>query len=398
MVIREGYLQKLWKYKDKKIIKVLAGMRRSGKSAILEMMKNELLKNDVSKEQIIMMNFESIEYEKYLEYDVLYNHITSRLNKGKMNYVFLDEIQNVKSFEKCVNSLFLRDDVDIYITGSNSYMLSGELATYLTGRYVVIEVYPLSFKEYLQFIQNPVADGATFRNYQRFGALPYVTKLNNDQELIEDYYRGIYATVLLKDVVSRNKITDIHLLESIVRFLFDNIGNIVSSKKISDTLNSHGRKTTPVTVENYLHCLEDAYLIYKVNRYDIKGKGYLKTLEKYYLSDIGFRNAILGYRDTDYGHVLENIIYLELRRRGYRVSVGKVGDHKIDFVATKANDLKYYQVCQSILDKNTLAREIKPFTITNDHYEKTIITVDYDFATSHNGIKVMNVVDFLLQE
>ena len=230
------------------------------------------VKNDVSKEQIIMMNFESIEYEKYLEYDVLYNHITSRLNNGKMNYVFLDEIQNVKSFEKCVNSLFLRDDVDIYITGSNSYMLSGELATYLTGRYVVIEVYPLSFKEYLQFIQNPVADGATFRNYQRSGALPYVTKLNNDQELIEDYYRGIYATVLLKDVVSRNKITDIHLLESIVRFLFDNIGNIVSSKKISDTLNSHGRKTTPVTVENYLHCLEDAYLIYKVNRYDIKGK------------------------------------------------------------------------------------------------------------------------------
>jgi len=319
MIIREEYLNRILKYKDKNIIKVLTGMRRSGKSTILKMIEENLIHNGVLQEQIVMMNFDSIENEQYLDYHKLYNYISNYLNKDKMNYIFLDEIQNVNSFEKCVNSLLLKENVDIYITGSNSYMMSGELATYLTGRYIEIEILPLSFKEYLNFSGNYGNNQESFRDYLRFGALPYVANLNKDPEQIEVYYRGIYSTVLLKDVISRNKVTDIPLLESIIRFLFDNIGNIVSTKKISDTLSSYGRKTNPITVENYIKYLEDSYLVYKIKRYDIKGKQYLKTLEKYYVSDIGFRNAILGYRDTDYGHILENVVHLELRRRGYNI-------------------------------------------------------------------------------
>lgn len=397
MIIRDEYLNKILKYKDKKIIKVLTGMRRSGKSTIIKMIEENLLQNGIESKQIIMMNFDNIENEPYLEYHKLYDYILNNLNTDKMNYIFLDEIQNVKNFEKSINSLLLKDNVDIYITGSNSYMMSGELATYLTGRYIEIEILPLSFKEYLSFVGNKGNNQENFRDYLRFGALPYISYLNKDLEQIENYYRGIYSTVLLKDVVSRNKITDIPLLESIVRFIFDNIGNIVSTKKISDTLTSNGRKTNPTTVENYIKYLEDAYLIYKVKRYDIKGKEYLKTLEKYYVSDIGFRNAILGYRDTDYGHILENVVHLELRRRGFKINSGKVGDNEIDFIASKANDLIYYQVSDTVIDKNTLNRELKPFELTNDHYEKILITADYDVATSYNGIKKINIIDFLLQ-
>lgn len=397
MIIRDEYLNKILKYKDKKIIKVLTGMRRSGKSTIIKMIEENLLQNGIESKQIIMMNFDNIENEPYLEYHKLYDYILNNLNTDKMNYIFLDEIQNVKNFEKSINSLLLKDNVDIYITGSNSYMMSGELATYLTGRYIEIEILPLSFKEYLSFVGNKGNNQENFRDYLRFGALPYISYLNKDLEQIENYYRGIYSTVLLKDVVSRNKITDIPLLESIVRFIFDNIGNIVSTKKISDTLTSNGRKTNPTTVENYIKYLEDAYLIYKVKRYDIKGKEYLKTLEKYYVSDIGFRNAILGYRDTDYGHILENVVHLELRRRGFKINSGKVGDNEIDFIASKANDLIYYQVSDTVIDKNTLNRELKPFELTNDHYEKILITADFDVATSYNGIKKINIIDFLLQ-
>jgi len=397
MIIREEYLNRILKYKDKNIIKVLTGMRRSGKSTILKMIEENLIHNGVLQEQIVMMNFDSIENEQYLDYHKLYNYISNYLNKDKMNYIFLDEIQNVNSFEKCVNSLLLKENVDIYITGSNSYMMSGELATYLTGRYIEIEILPLSFKEYLNFSGNYGNNQESFRDYLRFGALPYVANLNKDPEQIEVYYRGIYSTVLLKDVISRNKVTDIPLLESIIRFLFDNIGNIVSTKKISDTLSSYGRKTNPITVENYIKYLEDSYLVYKIKRYDIKGKQYLKTLEKYYVSDIGFRNAILGYRDTDYGHILENVVHLELRRRGYNINIGKVGEHEIDFIASKTNDLIYYQVSDTVIDKDTLDRELKPFNMTNDHYEKILITSDYDVATSYNGIKKINIIDFLLK-
>lgn len=394
MVKREYYLEKLKKLKDTHIIKVITGVRRCGKSTLFLQFRDYLLESGIDNEQIIYINFEDLNFEPLLEYKALYKYISDRLNKNKKNYIFLDEIQEVENFQKVVDSLFLKDNVDIYITGSNANMLSGELATLLSGRYIEISMLPLSFKEYLELAKKEKREAWTL--YFENGGFPYINQIQ-DRQVKMDYLSGIYNTVLLKDIVARNKIQDINLLENIIKFLFNNIGNIVSAKKIADSLTSFGRKTSSSTVETYIRALEDAFILYKVNRFDIKGKQLLKSLEKYYIVDIGLRRLLLNDSHRDIGHILENIVYLELIRRGYNVSIGKVGDLEIDFVAELNGDIIYYQVATTILDENTFAREINPLQKVKDHYPKFIISMD-EIKIVDNGIKNINILDFLLEK
>ena len=395
MIERKTYLDFLIKLKDKKIIKVITGIRRCGKSTLFLLYQDYLLKNGVAKEQIINYNFENPEDNKYENWTDLYNDIISKLNSKKMNYIFFDEIQILTNFEKLVDGLFTKNNVDIYITGSNSYMLSGELATYLTGRYMQIHMLPLSFKEYTKCInsKNELKD---YQNYIEQGGFPYLLTLNNDNELIRNYLDGIYNTILLKDVVSRNNVKDVMILESVVKFLFDNIGQMVSTNKICNTLNSNNRKISINTIENYINYLLDSYLIYKISRYDIKGKEYLKTGDKYYACDLGLRKYILG-EVRDLGSILENIIFLELKRRNYEIYIGKIGEQEVDFVIKKDEGIKYIQVALSVRDENTLNREIKALESIKDNYPKYIITLDYDKA-NYNGIKLINAIDFLTEK
>lgn len=311
-----------------------------------------------------------------------------------MNYVFLDEIQNVKEFQKCIDSLFLRDYLDIYITGSNSYMLSGELATYLTGRYIQIHVLPLSFKECISYYGKE-DELRKYNEYSIYGGFPYLINLEDSKEKIE-YLDSIYNTVIVKDVINRKKVNDVMMLESICRFLFDSIGSSISTKKISDTLASNGRKNSVHTVEEYINSLLESYVLYKVNRFDIKGKQLLRTQEKYYLSDLGLRTYLLGRNNNrDLGHILENIIFLELKRRGYRVYIGKNGDTEVDFVVEAEDEYIYIQVALSVREETTLKRELKSLETISNHYKKYIITLDYD-TNNYNGIKQISAIDFLL--
>lgn len=394
MVQRKQYLDKLIKTKDKQIIKVVTGVRRCGKSTLLLQFQNYLKTCGVDNSQIIAINFEDMNYSHLLDAAALHSHVTQMLVPGKMTYLFLDEIQNVPDFQKAVDSLFIRENIDIYITGSNAYMLSGELATLLSGRYIEIQMLPLSFAEYYELAGGDRRDA--WNNYFHNGGFPYTVQLE-DNQIRSDYVSGIYNTVLLKDIVARKKVQDIFLLESVIRFLFDNVGNIVSSKKIADSLTSFGRKTTPVTVENYINALMDSFIIYKATRYDIKGKQHLKSLEKYYLVDVGLRRLLLGDKNTDIGHILENIIYLELLRRGYTVNIGKAGNLEIDFVAQSGGDRIYYQVAASVLDPDTFAREVAPLQKISDHYPKFILSLD-EISMGQDGIKQLNIVDFLLQK
>ena len=311
------------------------------------------------------------------------------------NYIFLDEIQNVKEFQKCIDSLFLRNYLDIYITGSNSYMLSGELSTYLTGRYIQIHILPLSFREYISYYgEND--ELRKYNEYAIYGGFPYLINLDNSTEKME-YLDSIYSTVIMKDVIYRKKINDVMILESICRFLFDNIGSSISIKKISDTLISAGRKNSVHTVEEYVNALLESYVLYKVNRFDIKGKKLLKTQEKYYLSDLGLRTFLFGKNYTrDLGHILENIIFLELKRRGYRIYIGKNDVNEIDFVVETEDDYIYIQVALSVRDEETLKRELRPLENISDNYKKYIITLDYD-TNNYNGIKQISALDFLLK-
>lgn len=392
MVQRKQYMDKLKRMKDKKIIKVITGIRRCGKSTLLLMFRTYLKECGIEDNQIISINFEDITNEHLLDYRKLHEHVENLLIPGKMTYVFLDEIQNVDQFQKAVDSLFIKDDVDVYITGSNAQMLSGELATLLSGRYIEISMLPLSFAEYYEMVGGDKRD--TWNSYFKNGGFPYTASIE-DEDIRRDYLMGIYNTVLLKDVVARKRISDIPLLESVIKFLFDNIGNIVSSKKIADSLTSYGRKTTSVTVENYIEALTSAFILYKANRYDIKGKQHLKSLEKYYLVDIGLRRMLLGDMNADIGHILENIVYLELLRRGYKVDIGKVDDKEIDFIATIGGDKIYYQVSASILDPATFERVITPLKKVADHYPKFILSLD-ELPMNDDGIKQVNIVDFLL--
>lgn len=393
LIKREEYLNKLISYKDKKIIKVITGIRRCGKSTLLEEYKNYLLESGIDNKNIISINFDDNNYSHLLESDKLYSYVIDNYDSKKKNYILFDEIQNVSGFQKCINSLFLKNNIDIYITGSNSYMLSGELATYLTGRYIEIHMLPLSFKEYLNYHGN-TDELIKYNDYSTYGGFPYMINLDNDTQKI-DYLSSIYNTVIMKDVINRKGINDTMLLESICKFLFDNIGSYVSTKKISDTLSSYGRKNSVHTIEEYLNALLESFILYKVNRYDIKGKQLLKTQEKYYLSDIGLRTYLLGSANKDLGHILENIIFLELKRRGYRINIGKFDDNEIDFIAQDSEDIIYIQVSLSVRDETTLKRELKPLKSLNDNYKKYIITLDYD-TNNYDGIKQISALDFLL--
>ena len=393
MINRENYLDFLIKLKDKKIIKVVTGIRRCGKSTLFELYKNYLLNNGVDKEQIISLNFENPDDMKFNNWQELYDYIDNKLLKRKKNYIFLDEVQILPNFEKAVDGLFIKDNVDLYITGSNSYMLSGEIATYLTGRYMQIHMLTLSFKEYYEATKS-TNELKTYQEYIENGGFPYLINLNNDKTLILNYLDGIYNTVILKDVIYRNNIKDIMILDSTIKFLFDNIGNLLSTNKITNALNSNNRKISVNTIENYLTYLTDSFIIYKVSRYDIKGKEHLKTGDKYYLSDIGLRNFLLGeIKDT--GSILENIIYLELKRRNYEIFIGKYNNKEIDFVVKNNDGLKYIQVSLSVRDENTLIRELAPLKEIKDNYPKYIITLDYD-TVNYNGIKQISAIDFLL--
>ncbi len=393
MVERTQYLDKLKKVQNQQIIKVVTGVRRCGKSTLLKQFQNFLLESGVQPEQIIAINFEDVANEHLLEYHALHDTISKRLHPDRMTYIFLDEIQAVPDFQKAVDSLFIRENTDIYITGSNAHMLSGELATLLSGRYIEIPMLPLSFAEYLEL--SGLDKHTAWKQYFQHGGFPYAVQIA-DEEIRHDYLDGIYHTVLLKDVAARKRINDIGLLESVVKFLFDNIGNIVSSKKIADSLTSFGRKTSSITAENYVTALTDAFILYKSERYDVQGKQHLKSLEKYYAVDMGLRRLLLGDLRRDIGHILENIVYLELIRRGYKVCIGKVGDLEIDFVAERSGEKLYYQVAATVLSDETFAREIAPLKRVQDNYPKYIITMD-ELPMDEDGIKVINIMDFLLQ-
>ena len=392
MIPRKQYIDFLSKLKDKQIIKVVTGIRRCGKSTLFELYKKQLLENGITKEQIISLNFENPNDMKFENWKELYTYIENKLIKDKMNYIFLDEIQILENFEKAVDGLYIKNNVDLYITGSNSYMLSGELATYLTGRYMQVHMLPLSFKEYLEYYGEN-NETQKYNTYIKNGGFPYLINLNEDSELIRNYLEGVYTTIILKDVVSKNNIKDTMILDSITKFIFDNIGQLVSTNKIANTLASNNRKCSVNTVKNYINNLLDSYIIYKISRYDIKGKEYLKTGYKYYVCDLGLRNYLLG-SIKDYGSILENIIFLELKRRNYDIYIGKHDDNEIDFVIKNNEGIKYIQVALSVRDEKTLERELNPLKNINDNYPKYIITLDYD-NVDYDGIKQINAVDFL---
>ncbi len=393
---RKEYLEKLIALKDKHLIKIITGVRRCGKSTLFEIYQNYLLTHGVLEEQIISINFEDYDYEALKEPKKLHDYIKDRLIADKKMYIFLDEIQNVKDFHKVVDSFFIKKNVDLYITGSNAYLLSSEIATLISGRYIEIKMLPLSFKEYVSNSGSEIDLANKYRKYIEFSSFPYVLELDENKNIIKDYLEGLLNTIVLKDVVQRNKISDILVFKSVLRFIFDNICSQLSSKKIADTLTSSGRKVDSKTVEKYLEALLESYVIYQANRYNIKGKEYLKTLEKYYVVDIGLRYSLLGTSFRDSGHILENVVYLELLRRGQEVYIGKINDLEVDFVAMSKNNITYIQVAASIRDEKTLERELIPLEKIDDSYPKYILTLDDVPEANYKGIKIVNALDWLL--
>lgn len=398
MVSRPQYMDKLIAFRDKQLIKVISGIRRCGKSTLLELFREYLLEQGVLPEQMQSINFEMLEYEELRDYRTLYDYLKERLIPENMNYIFLDEIQNVEEFQKCVDSLYTIKNVDIYLTGSNAYMLSGEIATLLSGRYIEIQMLPLSFQEYVSSFPDPSDLSRKYRDYLINSSFPYALELGGDANLIREYLGGIYHTVLIKDIVTHRRINDVSMLESVIRFMFDNIGNLCSIKKISDTLTSAGRKTTTHTIEGFISALQDSYVMYRAGRYDVKGKQYLKTGGKYYVVDIGLRYYLLGSKGADAGHILENVIFLELLRRGHEVYVGKVGQAEVDFIVMGKEGTAYYQVAATVRDPDTLARELAPLDSISDHNPKYLLTLDDDPPASHNGIRQINALDWLMKE
>ena len=400
MIYRTEYMERLKAFKDQKIIKVVTGLRRSGKSTLLEMFKDELLKEGVRTEQIQYINFELMKYDSVRDYRQLYELVVKKALPDEKNYLFFDEIQQVKGWEKAINSLSLEYDADIYVTGSNAYLLSSELATLIAGRYVEIKMLPLSFKEYYGYYADPaktVQD--VFNRYLKYGGLPQLLALPDDEAAINSFLSSIYDTVILKDVLARNNFKDIDLLKRVFAFVCGNVGSILSSNRIATYIANEAkldRSFRPATVGNILEMLENAFIVYRANRYDVKGKEVLKSLEKYYVVDTGLKNTIVGYGLDNYGHSIENIVYLELIRRGYEVYVGKNETKEIDFVAVSKDEKLYIQVTQSLLDESTRERELAPFQNTNDFYQKIVITMDQNYVTNANGIKIVNLIDFLL--
>ena len=396
---RDTYLSILKDFKDKQIIKVITGIRRCGKSSLLELFQQYLKENGVSEEQIVSINFENADYEELQDRKKLYEYLKKKPIKNKKTYIFLDEIQNVPEFEKTVDSLFINKDIDLYITGSNAYLLSSEIATLLTGRYVKIKMLPLSFQEYLSTFDDKTDISTKFRNYLRYSSFPQSIELYNiNPNNIELFLDGIYNTILFKDVMQRKGITDKSTLERVTKYLYDNIGNRTSMKNISDNIEGLTKNNSYNTISNYIDALIDSYMVYKANRYDIKGKELLKTQEKYYAVDIGLRYYMLGQSSgRDMGHILENVVYLELLRRGYKVYTGKVDDLEIDFVAKNSEDTVYYQVALTTRDESIIQRELAPLKKINDNYPKYILTLDDDLDADFEGIKKINVIDWLLK-
>ena len=398
MIERTEYLEELKRWKDKDLIKVVTGIRRCGKSTLFELFINYLKENNINEDQIIKINLEDADYD-FNDYKELYNYINTKIDTKQQYYVFLDEVQNVPQFQKAVDSLYIKKNVDVYITGSNAYLLSGELATLLSGRYIEIKMLPLSFKEYITAFDDK-NHGQLFLNYMKNGGMPgNISILQTNPNDIDRYLDGIFSTIVYKDIMARNNISDKMLLESVLKFIFDSIGSPISTKKISDTLTSKGMSTSNHTVENYITAFLESFLIYKAERFDVKGKNLLARDYKYYTVDTGLRSYLLGKRaDSDMGHILENIVYLELLRRGYKVYVGKVDDLEIDFVAENRDGLKYYQVALTVRDEKVLERELRSLQKTGDHYPKYILTMDMDLEADYDGITKINVVDWLLNE
>ena len=395
MIERKEYLEKLKKWKDKDLIKVITGIRRCGKSTLFELYIDYLKSIGIEYNHIISVNLENPDNE-FDTYKELYKYVKEQIKDKKQYYVFLDEVQKVSDFQKAVDGLYIMKNVDVYITGSNAYLLSGELATLLTGRYIEIKMYPLSFKEYLNYYKKD-ADEKMYLNYINRSSFPYALKLEEESE-IDDYLDALYNTIIVKDIGLRKKIADTTMLRTVARFMFNNIGNCLSIKKIADTLTSDGRSISVHTVESYLESLVESYVFNKVSRFDIKGKQYLQSGEKYYATDVTMRYALLGRRNIDVGHILENIVYLELIRRGYKVYIGKAGEKEIDFVAENKEGFTYFQVAYTTREKATLERELTPLQDINDHYPKYILTMDIDPIADYDGIKKVNVLDWLLEK
>ena len=394
-IVRSEYLERLRNLRHKKLIKIVTGIRRCGKSTVLEMFRDELLSTGIKKEQIIFINFEDFEYKSLRNPDLLYAFIKERLTP-EMNYIFLDEIQRVENFPDVVDSLYIKKNVDLYLTGSNSSLLSSEIATLISGRYVEIKMLPLSFKEFTQATNLTANLSSAYRQYIQTSSFPYVLELLESPQEINSYLEGIYNTILVKDIIDRKRISDTLILKSVTQFLFDNIGLELSSKRISDTLTSNSRKSDSKTIEKYVSALEESFIVYCATRYNIKGKEYLKSLEKYYAADVGLRNFMLGKKAMDVGHILENVVYLELLRRGYSVYVGKIDAFEVDFVAQNQNGNTYIQVAASVRDASTLERELKPLKMIKDNYSKMILTLDDDPEADYDGIARKNALEWRL--
>ena len=398
MIERTEYLEELKRWKDKDLIKVITGIRRCGKSTLFQLFIDYLKSTGINNEQIISINLEDADYN-FEDYKQLYDYIKEKMDSKKTYYVFLDEVQNVPMFQKAVDSLYIKKNVDVYITGSNAYLLSGELATLLSGRYIEIKMLPLSFKEYVSaFDDNNYQQ--LFLNYMKNGGMPgNISIIKSNPNDLDKYLDGIFSTIVYKDIMARNNINDKMLLESVLKFIFDSIGSPISTKKISDTLTSKGMSTSNHTVEKYITAFIESFLIYKAERFDVKGKNLLARDYKYYVVDQGLRSYLLGKKaDSDMGHILENIVYLELLRRGYRVYVGKVDDLEVDFVAESRDGLKYFQVALTVRDEKVLERELRSLQKTGDHYPKYLLTLDMDLESDYDGITKINVVDWLLQD
>lgn len=391
---RESYLQQLTGWRDKQIIKVITGIRRSGKSTLLMQFQKELLASGVSQEQIISIRFEDMDNDFLQDAKTLYAYIKEHLCADKQNYIFLDEVQLVEGFQRVVNSLYLQPNVDIYITGSNSHMLSGELATLLSGRYISIHVLPLSFAEFASVNKGYTVD--VFNHYTETSSFPYALQITDSFQL-QVYLQDIFNTIVMRDVVMHNKIDNINTLMRLARFLADNIGNLNSSKRIADTLTSSGMKTNSHTVDTYVQYLCDAFLFYPVRRFDVKGNELLRIGQKYYLADVGLRQTLLGRRAADRGRVLENVVYLELRRRGYQVFVGYVNGAEVDFVAQRNGSVEYYQVAESVIEPNTLKRELSALQTIKNHYPKYLLTLDNQPPVDYDGIHQIYVLEWMLQ-
>ena len=406
MIQRKEYLDLLKKWKDEQVIKVITGIRRCGKSTLLALYQDYLRTQGIEDNQIIYVNFEELEYEDLLNYRALYNYIKSRLHPEKTTYIFLDEIQQVEDFQKAVDSLYVKQNVDIYITGSNAYLLSGELATLLSGRYVEINMLPLSFAEFCE-IKDGSDKEALLAEYMNYGGLPYIARLTGETEKVDMYLEGIYNTIIIKDIEQRQtrkesdpnkrKINDIALLKNISKFLASSVGSPVSTKSISDYITSGGRSISQATVSDYVTALVEPYIFYPVERYDVLGKQLLKTNQKLYIVDLGIRRHLLPRKRYDLGFSLENVVYLELLRRGYEVNVGKIGTTEIDFVARKRDNVYYFQVTASMVEETTFAREMAPLKSISDNYPKTVITLDRYTPGNYEGIQVVNAIDWLLE-